>query len=94
MTCCGILACASHKTCTNHPGHRCCDMCRNCSIELKTGTLIISLHRMWFHTQFESRLLYKVTYPFTRDHLLSLNIDSQDPQAYADALKAKYTDKN
>jgi hypothetical protein len=32
--------------------------------------------------------LYEVTYPFTREDLMSLNgIDSQDPDAYVRALK-------
>ena len=90
MTCCGIDACATHKTCTNHPGHRCCNMCRNCTIELEGGTLVISLHAMWLNTKHTSTTLYEVLYPFTRDHLLSLNIESQDPEAYASALRKKY----
>jgi hypothetical protein len=93
MTCCGVDACATHKSCTNHPGHRCCNMWRNCSIELETGTIFISLHRLWFNKKDTTALLYNVTYPFTRDHLLSLNIVSQDPLEYANALKTKYTER-
>jgi len=88
MTCCGILKCFTHKTCVNHPGHRCCDMLKPCIIQLKGGDLIIHTHAVCFMTKHEKITLYEAKYHFTRDHLLTLNeIDSQEPEAFVNVLK-------
>ena len=86
--CCGIDACDAHKNCTSHPGHRCCDMLRPCTIRLQCGVLMIHTHSVCLLTEHEKLILYNVVYPFTRKHLMALNdIDSQEPDAYVRALK-------
>jgi len=86
--CCGINKCDMHKSCTSHPGHRCCNLVNPCTIQLRDGFLLLHSHSVTFRTKHQSIHLYQVKYPFTRNNLLALNvIDSQEPDAYVMAIK-------
>ena len=92
--CCGIDACDNHSECTGFsrsvPGFCPCDLSRPCTIELESGTLVISSNKVTFLNGTDNLHLYEVTYPFTREELMCLNdIESQEPDAYVRALKKK-----
>jgi hypothetical protein len=80
---CGIIACTAHRGCNgfsqgDYP----------CKIPLDGGVLVIDSNKVSFLNGTDNLYLYEVTYPFTREELMSLNdIDSQEPDAYVRALK-------
>jgi hypothetical protein len=79
---CGIDACTAHKTCFIEGN------CSPCNIPLVGGVLVIDSNKVTFLNGTDNLYLYEVTYPFTREDLMSLNdIDSQEPDAYVRALK-------
>ena len=78
--CCGINACSTHKACA--------DLTLPCKIHLQDGILVIKPTNMSFVTDTQSRYLYEVTYPFTREELACLNVvDSPTPDSYVAAIK-------
>jgi hypothetical protein len=77
---CGIDACTTHS--------KCCDLSQPCNIRLDSGVLVIDSNKVTFLNGTDNFYLYEVTYPFTREDLMSLNeIDSNEPDAYVRALK-------
>lgn len=78
---CGICACTAHK----------CGVSGPCKIPIEgvfQGELIIEPHSVSFQSSTQKVYLYEVTYPFTREQLVTLNdIDSQEPADYVRALK-------
>lgn len=85
---CGIRACTAHVSCADFSQGKCsCLVSHPCNIPLVSGVLVIDSNKVSFLNGTDN-LLYEVTYPFTREDLMSLNgIDSQDPDAYVRALK-------
>ena len=80
---CGIHACTAHQK---------GDMTQPCRIPIHgkvfEGDLVIEPRCVSFHSETQKLYLYEVTYPFTREQLMTLNdIDSQEPDAYVRALK-------
>jgi hypothetical protein len=81
---CGICACTAHPIGA--------DMKLPCSIPIQgnvfNGQLVIEARSVSFQSETQKLYLYEVTYPFTRDQLMTLNdVDSQEPDAYVRALK-------
>jgi len=87
--CCGINACTAHRGCTGFSQGKCsCDLSNPCNIPLDSGVLVIHSNKVTFLNGTDNLYLYEVTYPFTREELMSLNdIDSQEPDAYVRALR-------
>lgn len=76
---CGIRKCTAHTECVDQQPHM---------IPLGKGDLIITSNSISFKTAEQSRYLYEVTYPFTREELACLNeVSYPDPDLYVAAIR-------
>ena len=81
---CGICACTAHPIGA--------DLKQPCTIPIRgqvfQGELVIHPTAVTFKSLEHTLYLYEVTYPFTREQLMTLNdVDSQEPDAYVRTLK-------